>query len=60
MLWLKGCPRCKKGDLVLGSDLYRSCRACVQCGYTDERLSEELPARVPALATREVAKRKAA
>jgi hypothetical protein len=33
MLKLKGCPRCKKGDVVLDRDQYGWYEYCIQCGY---------------------------
>lgn len=39
MYWLKECPRCKVGDIVLDKDMYGWYRSCVQCGF-----HEDLPA----------------
>ena len=36
MLWLKSCPRCHHGDLVLGSDLWGWYRQCLQCSYLED------------------------
>ena len=33
MFWLKCCPRCNKGDLYEGKDMYGRYVACLQCGY---------------------------
>jgi len=33
MLKLKGCPKCKKGDVVLDRDHYGWYEYCIQCGY---------------------------
>jgi hypothetical protein len=33
MLKLKGCPRCKRGDVVLDRDPYGCYEYCIQCGY---------------------------
>jgi hypothetical protein len=33
MLKLKGCPRCKKGDVTLDRDQYGWYEYCIQCGY---------------------------
>ena len=33
MLKLKGCPRCKKGDVALDRDQYGWYEYCIQCGY---------------------------
>ncbi len=33
MVWLKSCPRCKTGDVVLESDMHRWYVQCLQCGY---------------------------
>ena len=30
MMWLKSCPRCKRGDMTLNED---GERLCLQCGY---------------------------
>jgi hypothetical protein len=33
MFWLKCCPKCNKGDLFEGKDLYGRYVSCLQCGY---------------------------
>jgi len=33
MLKLKGCPKCKKGDVTLDRDHYGWYEYCIQCGY---------------------------
>lgn len=33
MFRLKGCPRCKRGDMAGTSDIYGSYLECIQCGY---------------------------
>ena len=33
MLKLKGCPRCKSGDVTLDRDQYGWYEYCIQCGY---------------------------
>ncbi|MDH5696841.1 MAG: hypothetical protein OEZ00_09650 [Dehalococcoidia bacterium] len=33
MMKLKGCPRCKKGDITLDRDCYGWYEFCIQCGY---------------------------
>ena len=35
-MWLKSCPRCKRGDLVLNGDIYGPRVLCLQCGYTKD------------------------
>ncbi len=32
-MWLKGCPRCFRGDVVLKQDFYGWMVQCLQCGY---------------------------
>lgn len=33
MFWFKCCPKCNKGDLYRGGDMYGSYIVCLQCGY---------------------------
>ena len=33
MLWLKSCPRCRTGGVVLNADGYGAYIECLQCGY---------------------------
>jgi len=33
MLKLKGCPRCKEGDIAFDRDQYGWYEYCIQCGY---------------------------
>ena len=36
MVWLKACPRCRRGDLKLDSDMYGKFFQCLQCGHIKE------------------------
>ena len=36
MMWLKSCPRCRTGDVVLGKDVYGRYIQCLQCGFMKE------------------------
>ena len=36
MVWLKSCPKCQTGDLLLARDRYGTHVDCVQCGYTKD------------------------
>ena len=33
MIWLKGCPRCRMGDLMANRDMDGWYILCLQCGY---------------------------
>jgi hypothetical protein len=46
MLKLKGCPKCKEGDVTSDRDLYGWYEYCIQCGYTRDlmRLDESTDA----------------
>ena len=39
MLKLKGCPRCKKGDVKLDRDHYGWYEYCIQCGYVRDLMN---------------------
>jgi Zn ribbon nucleic-acid-binding protein len=41
MIWLRACPRCETGDLVLGKDIYGSYMECLQCGYMKDQEEPE-------------------
>ena len=43
MLKLEGCPRCKKGDIVLDKDFYGWYEYCLQCGYTRDLVDMDEP-----------------
>jgi hypothetical protein len=54
MIWFKGCPRCKTGDVVTECDMHGPYAMCLQCGYQVElenqaavREAKRLLARVP-------------
>lgn len=51
MLWLKECPKCENGDLVMDRDLYGFYRSCVQCGYYEELPSDRVLTLAPVLST---------
>ena len=34
MVWLKSCPRCERGDLMLEAEREGWSINCLQCGYT--------------------------
>ena len=34
MLWLKSCPRCHMGDMVLNWDIYGWYISCIQCSFS--------------------------
>ncbi|MFQ5875531.1 MAG: hypothetical protein ACE5JL_17280 [Dehalococcoidia bacterium] len=36
MLWLKGCPRCGRGDMLLDRDIWGWYRQCLQCAYLED------------------------
>lgn len=58
MLWLKSCPKCKRGDLVSQRDIYGSYLECIQCGYTVDLPTARRPlvaVAAPAADRREVA-----
>ena len=64
-MWYKSCPKCHKGDLALGQDIYGWYRECVQCGYLEDLPSQQasklapvtapVPARQTVLATNRAA-----
>lgn len=33
MIWLKSCPRCEMGDVIVDRDIYGWNVLCLQCGY---------------------------
>ena len=36
MVWLKSCPRCVRGDLMLEAEREGWSINCLQCGYTKD------------------------
>ena len=36
MVWLKSCPRCERGDLMLEAEREGWSISCLQCGYTKD------------------------
>ncbi|MFQ5874368.1 MAG: hypothetical protein ACE5JL_11280 [Dehalococcoidia bacterium] len=42
MYWLKGCPRCGRGDMVLDRDLWGWYRQCLQCSFLEDLPSYRL------------------
>ena len=36
MVWLKSCPRCERGDLMLEAESEGWSINCLQCGYTKD------------------------
>ena len=36
MVWLKSCPRCERGDLMLEAEREGWSINCLQCGYTKD------------------------
>ncbi len=36
MVWIKSCPRCVNGDLILETEPDGWCVRCLQCGYTKD------------------------
>ncbi len=36
MVWLKSCPRCERGDLMLEAERDGWSVNCLQCGYTKD------------------------
>jgi len=40
-MWLKTCPKCAKGDLLLEKDMYGEFIHCLQCGYNQDLIALE-------------------
>ena len=45
MFLLRACPRCRRGDLIVGDEEYESAVTCLQCGYVGELPIAQLPGR---------------
>ncbi len=44
MLYLKCCPRCQKGDLVVERDTHGASVQCLQCGFARDIVADRLRA----------------